>query len=210
MSVLHYLRQGSIGFVATLAALTLTAAPLVAAPSVTASANAQPAATISSLLTTGAFKPIGSADPAARRAATALGLSHDAMSKAESGLSARNGAALTGVTCVVTGSPPRRADLGNTRINTTVTVHCNGSIKKITISIWLLQSLDNQSFTTLSNRLNEQSVANLFSVGTTGDILVCIPQYYIGLAHIWVEFLDGYPLEDGGWFGTDSVFIGCG
>jgi hypothetical protein len=196
------IQRGVLCCLATLAALAITAVP--AAP---AAAGPAPA---SASLALGAFKPLA-ANPAAQRAAASLGLPVDEIVKAGSGRLPRIGASLDAVTCIVTGSAPHRASPStNLLIHTTVLVSCDGAIRRITISIWLLWSLDNQSFTTLSNRLNERSTGTLFGVGTTGNIELCLPMYYIGLAHIWVNFLDGLPLEDGGWFSSDSIFIDCG
>jgi hypothetical protein len=201
MFTLTVIRRVVIGFVALLTLLAFGAAPAVAGSS---------AAGGSAL----AFTSIGTdSGPTVLRAAAALGVPAKSLTakptRAQAGGSRVR---LAAVTCLVSGSAPHIAGgTGSTaQINTSVLVSCDGEINEITISIWLLSSFDNESFTTSANRLNERSRFSPFGVGATTSQGLCLPQYWVGLAYIWVKFKDGTPLEDGGWFGTESVYLTCG
>jgi hypothetical protein len=206
------MRRGLVACAAALTVLASVATPSVAAPATGSSTVDRSSAPASPLVPIGGLKPLdANSDPAVLRAAAdALGVPVAEITKRSSEQASRTAAALAGVVCTVGGSPPHHASAtSNLVINTTVALNCTGPIKQATISIWLLYSLDNENFTTLSNRLNERLTGTLIMVGTTGHLAVCIPQYYIGLADIWVEFLEGYPPADGGLFITDSIFLDC-
>jgi hypothetical protein len=200
---LDRVRRGAVAGVLALAAVTMSVAPASATPPVGTSDQ--------SAATAYRYAPVQKLPESVQQLVNGNGRSAGAL-RIEPG--ARLDLAPlreAGVICYVGGSAPHRTSPSNNLvIRTDLQVDCTGAVSRITVSLWLLWSGDGVNFTTFANNLNQHAVGTPFIVGAQGtQPAVCLPQYYMGFADVYVKFLDGTPLEDSGQFITDPIWIDC-
>lgn len=116
-------------------------------------------------------------------------------------------ASLAAVTCYVGGDGPRRTDRETVYFG--VTVNCDGAVKQITMYLYLFRNVSGTGWEPFASRGPDRTAGTLFIVGLSRSDPVCLPANYIGVAHVIVDFLDGYPLHLEGIFQTPSIFVGC-
>lgn len=116
-------------------------------------------------------------------------------------------ASVAGVTCYVGGSGPRRTAPDTVYFG--VDVICDGAIRKVTMYLYLWYNVSDTGWSPFASRGPDSAVGTPFIVGLSRTDGVCLPAHYIGMAHVIVDFLDGYPLHLEGIFQTPSVFVGC-
>jgi hypothetical protein len=112
------------------------------------------------------------------------------------------------VICYVSGDGPRRWSAE--RITFGVSVLCDGAIRNVTLYLYVFRQVsDSLPYSGFASRGPESAVGTPFIVSVNRDDPVCLPADYVGVAHVIVDFLSGYPLHLEGVFGTGEIFIGC-
>lgn len=112
------------------------------------------------------------------------------------------------VICYVSGDGPRRWSAE--RITFGVSVICDGAIRNVTMYLYVFHQIsDELPYSGFAARGPESANGTPFIVSVNRDDPVCLPADYVGVAHVIVDFLSGYPLRIEGVFGTGEIFIGC-
>jgi hypothetical protein len=111
------------------------------------------------------------------------------------------------VVCTVSGSGPRRYDAET--ILFSVMVVCDGQIRNITMFLYIYRQVSTEGYSGFAARGPESANGTPFGVGVSRSDAVCLPATYVGIAHVIVDFLSGYPLHLEGIFGTGEIYIGC-
>lgn len=116
------------------------------------------------------------------------------------------GASLAAVTCYVGGSGPRRYSSDTVSFNVTMT--CDGAIRQATMYLYMFRNVAGD-WSPFASRGPDSAVGTPFIVGLNRTDAVCLPAEYIGVAHVIVDFRDGYPLRIEAIFQTPSIYVGC-